>query len=266
MLRPALEHTARPTPPAAARPPGRARPPRPGAARPARPPAPGRDGSRPGEYSGERPFYSLPRPAGGLVAAMKVSVPKESAAGERRVALVPEVVQRLAKQGGHDVVVESGAGEPTFPDAALHRGGRDHRRRLLGRGGGQGGAAERRGDRPASARPGADRAPPAADERRRRPRAGRRRRHELRDGGDPAHHARAVDGRAVLPGHRRGLPRRADRRPGAAQVLPDAHHRRRHGPAREGARARRRRRRACRRSPPPAASARWSRRSTCAAR
>ena len=60
--------------------------------------------------------------AGG--SAMKVSVPKESAAGERRVALVPEVVQRLAKQGGHDVVVESGAGEPTFPDAAVHRGGR----------------------------------------------------------------------------------------------------------------------------------------------
>jgi H+-translocating NAD(P) transhydrogenase subunit alpha len=47
---------------------------------------------------------------------MKVSVPKESAAGERRVALVPEVVQRLVKQGGHEVVVESGAGE-AFPDA-----------------------------------------------------------------------------------------------------------------------------------------------------
>jgi NAD(P) transhydrogenase subunit alpha len=48
---------------------------------------------------------------------MKVSVPKETAAGERRVALVPEVVQRLAKQGAHAVVVESGAGEPTFLDA-----------------------------------------------------------------------------------------------------------------------------------------------------
>jgi proton-translocating NAD(P)+ transhydrogenase subunit alpha len=41
---------------------------------------------------------------------MKVSVPKESAAGERRVALVPEVVQRLT-QSGHEVVVESGAGD-----------------------------------------------------------------------------------------------------------------------------------------------------------
>jgi NAD(P) transhydrogenase subunit alpha len=47
---------------------------------------------------------------------MKVSVPKETAAGERRVALVPEVVQRLSKQGGHEVVVESGAGDPTYPD------------------------------------------------------------------------------------------------------------------------------------------------------
>ena len=40
---------------------------------------------------------------------MKVSVPKESSAGERRVALVPEVVQRLRKDG-IDVVVEPGAG------------------------------------------------------------------------------------------------------------------------------------------------------------
>jgi NAD(P) transhydrogenase subunit alpha len=47
---------------------------------------------------------------------LKVSVPKESAPGERRVALVPEVVQRLVKQGGHELVVEAGAGEPTFPD------------------------------------------------------------------------------------------------------------------------------------------------------
>ena len=31
---------------------------------------------------------------------------------------MPEVVQRLVKQGGHQVVVESGAGEPTFPDSA----------------------------------------------------------------------------------------------------------------------------------------------------
>jgi NAD(P) transhydrogenase subunit alpha len=41
---------------------------------------------------------------------MKVSVPKETAAGERRVALVPEVVHRLTQQDV-EVAVESGAGE-----------------------------------------------------------------------------------------------------------------------------------------------------------
>jgi NAD(P) transhydrogenase subunit alpha len=39
---------------------------------------------------------------------MKVGVPKETAAGERRVALVPEIVSKL---DGIDVVVEPGAGE-----------------------------------------------------------------------------------------------------------------------------------------------------------
>src|SRR6187401_863599 len=39
---------------------------------------------------------------------MKVGVPKETAAGERRVALVPEIVSKLE---GIDIVVEAGAGE-----------------------------------------------------------------------------------------------------------------------------------------------------------
>ena len=39
---------------------------------------------------------------------MRIGVPKETAAGERRVALVPEVVRKL-KGKDHDVVVESGA-------------------------------------------------------------------------------------------------------------------------------------------------------------
>ena len=77
-----------------------------------------------------------------------------------------------------------------------------------------------------------DRLPRAAHRGGDRPRARRPRRHQLRDGGDPADHARAVDGRALLAGHGLGLPRRADRRAGAAALLPDAHHRRRHGRAR----------------------------------
>ncbi len=40
---------------------------------------------------------------------MKVGVPKETAAGERRVALVPEVIKKMASKG-FEVVVEPGAG------------------------------------------------------------------------------------------------------------------------------------------------------------
>jgi NAD(P) transhydrogenase subunit alpha len=48
---------------------------------------------------------------------MQVGVPKESAAGERRVALVPEVVKRLIAKGV-DVVIEAGAGEGALmPDS-----------------------------------------------------------------------------------------------------------------------------------------------------
>src|SRR5215212_12257904 len=54
---------------------------------------------------------------------MKVSVPKESAAGERRVALVPEVVQRLVADG-LEVLVEPGAGESAHhPDGAYEQAG-----------------------------------------------------------------------------------------------------------------------------------------------
>jgi NAD(P) transhydrogenase subunit alpha len=53
---------------------------------------------------------------------MNVSVPKETAGGERRVALVPEVVERLAASGV-EVVVEAGAGvaaghlDPSYEEA-----------------------------------------------------------------------------------------------------------------------------------------------------
>jgi NAD(P) transhydrogenase subunit alpha len=49
---------------------------------------------------------------------MRVGVARETAPGERRVALVPETVQKLAA-GGFDVVVEPGAGDAaSFPDDA----------------------------------------------------------------------------------------------------------------------------------------------------
>jgi NAD(P) transhydrogenase subunit alpha len=55
---------------------------------------------------------------------MKVSVPKEKGTGERRVALVPEVAQRLSGPGGHEIVVESGAGEGAHhPDSEYTEAG-----------------------------------------------------------------------------------------------------------------------------------------------
>jgi H+-translocating NAD(P) transhydrogenase subunit alpha len=54
---------------------------------------------------------------------MKVGVPRETAPGERRVALVPEVAGRLAG-GGFDVLVERGAGaEAGFTDDAFAEAG-----------------------------------------------------------------------------------------------------------------------------------------------
>jgi proton-translocating NAD(P)+ transhydrogenase subunit alpha len=47
---------------------------------------------------------------------MRVGVPKESAEGERRVALVPEIVRKIAQT--HEIVVEAGAGEAALiPDS-----------------------------------------------------------------------------------------------------------------------------------------------------
>src|SRR5689334_2653094 len=53
---------------------------------------------------------------------MRVGIPKETALGERRVALVPETVGRLP--AGATVVVEPGAGDAAgFPDAAYREAG-----------------------------------------------------------------------------------------------------------------------------------------------
>jgi NAD(P) transhydrogenase subunit alpha len=54
---------------------------------------------------------------------MRIGVPTETAAGERRVALVPEVVGKLAP-AGFEVLVQRGAGEAaSFPDAAYEEAG-----------------------------------------------------------------------------------------------------------------------------------------------
>src|SRR2546423_6593656 len=54
---------------------------------------------------------------------MRIGVVRETTPGERRVALVPETVGRLAKSG-NEVVVERGAGEASsFPDRMYTEGG-----------------------------------------------------------------------------------------------------------------------------------------------
>jgi H+-translocating NAD(P) transhydrogenase subunit alpha len=54
---------------------------------------------------------------------MRIGVPKETAAGERRVALVPELSSKLT-ESGIDVVVEPGAGEAaSFTDEAFREAG-----------------------------------------------------------------------------------------------------------------------------------------------
>src|SRR6266576_428066 len=54
---------------------------------------------------------------------MRIGVPRETAAGERRVALVPEVVGKLVPTG-FEVLIERGAGEAaSFPDAAYEEAG-----------------------------------------------------------------------------------------------------------------------------------------------
>jgi NAD(P) transhydrogenase subunit alpha len=99
-----------------------------GPSRPARPPqaraARGllAGGTRPNED------VALPLPSAmGYVAAlqMQIGVPKETAAGEHRVALVPEVVGKL-KGKGTEVVVENGAGSGALlpDDAYVQEGAR----------------------------------------------------------------------------------------------------------------------------------------------
>src|SRR5436305_550006 len=54
---------------------------------------------------------------------MRIGVPRETAAGERRVALVPEVVGKLVP-AGFEVLVQRGAGEAaSFPDSAYEEAG-----------------------------------------------------------------------------------------------------------------------------------------------
>ena len=55
---------------------------------------------------------------------MKIGVPKETAEGERRVALVPDAVKSLKKNESVDVAVERGAGDAAgHPDSQYEEAG-----------------------------------------------------------------------------------------------------------------------------------------------
>ena len=172
-----------------------------------------------------------------------VGVVRESGAGERRVALVPKAVASLVNSGvggGRRVRRRGGRAAARRP---LYRGRRDDRRRVVGRRGGQGRAADGRGGGPAAQRADADRLPGPAQRRQPDRRAEDGRGAGVRAGGDPADLPRAGDGRAVVAGQRRRLQGGAAGGVGVDPVLPDADHRRGHGEAGQRAGARRRCRR-----------------------
>ena len=146
---------------------------------------------------------------------MRIAVPRETAPGERRVALVPESCKKLI-QAGYEIAIEAGAGEAAgFADeayrevgvaieadpAAPARLGRPRPRRSTPP---RSRAAGR--DEVAWMRPGAIYLGSLMPLRNLDavPRAGGAQDHRLRDRRHPAHHPRAVDGHAVVDGeHRR---------------------------------------------------------------
>ena len=191
--------------------------------------------------------------------AVSIGVPRETATGETRIALVPAVAEKYAALGA-EVLVQRGAGQlshlrdeeftaatlvddasevfaadvvlkvdpPTPAEAAQMRAG--HGR-----------------PRPAAALQGG----------RRDQGAPRRQDHQLRARAAAAHHAGAVHGRADQPGLHRRLQGRADVGVHGRPVLPDADDAGRDAPAGQGAGARRRRGRAAGDRHRPAS---WSRR------
>ena len=180
---------------------------------------------------------------------MRIGVPKETAAEEKRVATVPDVVEKLIKLG-FSVAVESGAGDAAnFADDTYRAAGAEvvpTRRRTLGRVG-----HRLQGARPEPGRSGSDARRRHAD---RLHLAGAEPRADAAAGGAQGHRAghrlaaapavaRAEDGRADLDGRHQRLPRRDRGGQRLRPLLQRPDHRRRQDPAGQGLHRRRRRRR-----------------------
>ena len=171
---------------------------------------------------------------------MKVGVARETAPGERRVALVPDAIGKLTA-AGLEILIESGAGagaqipDGSFADVGAHPvsttelyATADVILRVQ--------KPQRRRDRPAAPGPDRHRPPPAAHRpgHGQGPRRPRRDRHQPRR---PAAHPepRPGHGRALVAGQRGRLQGRPHRRRRLRPLLPAADHRRRHGQARQRA-------------------------------
>ena len=179
---------------------------------------------------------------------MRIGIPAEIRSGETRVAATPETVKKLAAGGKHQLLVQTGAGNgAAIPDAEFQAAGAT----IVGAAGDVYAQSDivlkvrapdtgelplvKRGSILAGLLNPYDAAGIEA--------LRENRRHRLRDGVAAADHARAVDGRPVLPGQYRRLQGgdRGGRRVPALHA--DADDRRRHGEGGARARARRRRRR-----------------------
>ena len=210
---------------------------------------------------------------------MIVGVVKETFPGERRVALVPDIVGPLKKKG-FDLVVESGAGlEAGFTDAAYEGKGAQI---LPTRGDGVPAGGHHRADPhlrgaiPCRGKADLELMRARADHRRRGRAAGRARadRRVGRDAGatrprpraDPAHHAGAEHGRPLVDGHGRRLQGGAAGGRAPAEDLPHVDDRGRHRRAGQGVHHRRGRGRAAGDRHGQAPRARSSAPTTCAPR
>ena len=196
---------------------------------------------------------------------MRVSVPKETAPGERRVALVPEVVQRWPRPGSTWCSSPAPARRPTSPTPPTRRRARRSATGLAATWWPRSAPPTAEEIGRLARRLGADRLPGAAHQRPTPSRA-------LAGAGvtsfameaipriTRAQSMDALSSQATVAGYRAALIAAA----GAGQVLPDAHHRGRHRAPRPRCWCSAPASPACRRSPPRAGSARSSRPSTCA--
>ena len=150
---------------------------------------------------------------------MRLAVPKETAPGERRVALVPETVSRLSAAGFEVHVARDAGAAAGFSDADYAEAGAQVVDAASVLADAEAVAACRSPQRTRSGRLARGRFSSASSSRsrtRRESRGSRGRRGRFRDGVDPTDHARAADGRALLAGDGGGL----QGRPPAADRVP----------------------------------------------